>query len=95
MLYCTFRRFSLLSFYIFFESRSVPPSLFPVLDWGYQPEQVRASIYLFYALLASLPSLAGILFIYSSFSSLCLFLLHDSVLVGSCFMLVCFCLFWL
>jgi NADH-quinone oxidoreductase subunit M len=40
---------------------------------------------LLYSLLASLPSLAGILFTYSSFGSLFLFLLHDSVLVGGLF----------
>jgi hypothetical protein len=47
----------------------------------------RASLgcYLFYTLLASLPSLAGVLFIYSSFGSLCLFLLSYSVLVGELF----------
>jgi NADH-ubiquinone oxidoreductase chain 4 len=36
MLYCTFRRISLLSFYIFFESRLIP-TLFLILGWGYQP----------------------------------------------------------
>jgi NADH:ubiquinone oxidoreductase subunit 4 (subunit M) len=32
MLYCTFRRTSLLSFYSFFESRLIP-TLFPLSDW--------------------------------------------------------------
>ena len=36
MLYCTFRRTSLLSFYIFFESR-LSPTLFLILGWRYQP----------------------------------------------------------
>ena len=45
MLYCTFRRISLLSFYIFFESRLIP-TLFLILGWGYQPERVQAGIYL-------------------------------------------------
>ena len=59
MLYCTFRRVSLLSFYVFFESRLIP-TLFLILGWGYQPERVQASIYLlFYTLLASLPLLVG------------------------------------
>jgi len=63
ILYCTFRRISLLSFYIFFESRLIP-TLFLILGWGYQPEQVQAGIYLlFYTLLASLPLLVGILFV--------------------------------
>ena len=70
MLYCTFRRISLLSFYIFFESRLIP-TLFLILGWGYQPERVQAGIYLlFYTLLASLPLLVGILFIYNSFFNL-------------------------
>jgi len=66
MLYCTFRRVGLLSFYIFFESRLIP-TLFLILGWGYQPERVQAGIYLlFYTLLASLPLLVGILFVYDS-----------------------------
>jgi len=92
ILYCTFRRISLLSFYIyiyiffFFESRLIP-TLFLVLGWGYQPERVQAGIYLlFYTLLASLPLLVGIIFIYNSLGSLCLFLLcGGNSLVGSLF----------
>jgi NADH-ubiquinone oxidoreductase chain 4 len=34
ILYCTFRRIGLLSFYIFFES-SLIPTLFLILGWGY------------------------------------------------------------
>jgi NADH-ubiquinone oxidoreductase chain 4 len=45
-----------------------------ILGWGYQPARVQAGIYLlFYTLLASLPLLVGILFIYNSLGSLCLF----------------------
>ena len=86
MLYCTFTRIGLLSFYIFFES-SLIPTLFLILGWGYQPERVQAGIYLlFYTLLASLPLLVGILFIYSSLGSLCLFLLcGGDLLVGGLF----------
>jgi NADH-ubiquinone oxidoreductase chain 4 len=78
ILYCTFRSVGLLSFYVFFESRLIP-TLFLILGWGYQPERVQAGIYLlFYTLLASLPLLVGILYIYDSLGSLCLFLLHGS-----------------
>nr|AIY61992.1 NADH dehydrogenase subunit 4 [Silvestritermes holmgreni]AQP29281.1 NADH dehydrogenase subunit 4 [Silvestritermes heyeri] len=86
MLYCTFGSISLLSFYIFFES-SLIPTLFLILGWGYQPERVQAGIYLlFYTLLASLPLLVGILFLYNSLGSLCLFLLSgDELLVGGLF----------
>jgi NADH-ubiquinone oxidoreductase chain 4 len=54
---------------------------------GYQPESVQAGIYLlFYTLLASLRLLVGILFIYSSFGSLCLYLLcGNSSLVSGLF----------
>lgn len=50
-------------FYLFFE-RSLIPTLFLILGWGYQPERLQAGIYLlFYTLLASLPLLIGIFFI--------------------------------
>jgi len=56
-----------------------------IWGWGYQPERIQAGIYLlfFLTLLASLPLLFGILFIYNSLGSLCLFLLSgDNSLVG-------------
>jgi hypothetical protein len=50
--------------------------IFFILGWGYQPERVQDGIYLlFYTLLASLPLLVGILFIYRSIGSSCLFFL--------------------
>ena len=86
MLYCTFRRIGLISFHIFFDSRLIP-TLFFILGWGYQPEWVQARIYLlFYTLLASLPLLVGILFIYNSLGSFCLFLLcGGSSMIGGLF----------
>jgi NADH-ubiquinone oxidoreductase chain 4 len=61
--------------------------LFLILGWEYQPERVQAGIYLlFYTLLASLPLLFGILFVYNSLGSLCLFLLSgNKYLVGDLF----------
>jgi NADH-ubiquinone oxidoreductase chain 4 len=60
----TFRRMSLFSFYVFFES-SLIPTVFIILGWGYQPERLQAGIYLlFYTLLASLPMLVGIFYVY-------------------------------
>jgi len=89
MLYCTFSRVSLLSFYIFFESRLIP-TLFLILGWGYQPERVQAGIYLlFYTLLASLPLLVGILFVYNYLCSLCLFLLYGAGLPSGVLFYVC------
>jgi NADH-ubiquinone oxidoreductase chain 4 len=63
------------------------PTLFLILGWGYQPERVHAEIDLFfYNLLASLSLLVGILFIYDSLGSLCLFLLcGNGSLVGGLF----------
>jgi len=53
-------------FIYFFESRLIL-TLFLILGWGYQPERVQAGIYLlFYTLLASLPLLVRILFVYNS-----------------------------
>nr|YP_009351685.1 NADH dehydrogenase subunit 4 [Ruptitermes arboreus]AQP30387.1 NADH dehydrogenase subunit 4 [Ruptitermes arboreus] len=89
MLYCTFSSLGLFSFYIFFES-SLIPTLFLILGWGYQPERVQAGIYLlFYTLLASLPLLVGILFIYDYFGSVCIYLLCGSDFLGGGLFYVC------
>nr|YP_010946461.1 NADH dehydrogenase subunit 4 [Caeparia donskoffi]WGO57179.1 NADH dehydrogenase subunit 4 [Caeparia donskoffi] len=64
MLICSFSSLSLFSFYLFFES-SLIPTLFLILGWGYQPERLQAGIYLlFYTLLASLPLLVSIIYLY-------------------------------
>ena len=53
-----------LVFYICFE-RSLIPTLFLILGWGYQPERLQAGVYiLFYTLFASFPLLVSILIIY-------------------------------
>lgn len=76
----TFRRLSLLGFYLFFEIRLIP-TLFMILGWGYQPERLQAGVYLlFYTLLASLPLLVGIFFLNSR-----VFLLDIFVLKGFLF----------
>lgn len=63
-LYITFSRINLFMFYLFFE-RSLIPTLFLILGWGYQPERVQAGVFLlFYTLLASLPILLGIFYCY-------------------------------
>nr|URX53689.1 NADH dehydrogenase subunit 4 [Bifiditermes nr. madagascariensis] len=68
-LFCTFGSINLFSFYLFFES-SLIPTIFIILGWGYQPERLQAGIYLlFYTLLASLPMLVGIFYVYDSLSS--------------------------
>nr|WGO57907.1 NADH dehydrogenase subunit 4 [Cyrtonotula longialata] len=66
MLVCTFSSMNLFSFYLFFES-SLIPTLFLILGWGYQPERLQAGVYLlFYTLLASLPLLVSIMFMYNN-----------------------------
>jgi NADH-ubiquinone oxidoreductase chain 4 len=77
MLFCTFGRTNFFSFYLFFES-SIVPTVFIILGWGYQPERLQAGIYLlFYTLLASLPMLVGIFYVYDFLGSVSLFLLGE------------------
>jgi NADH-ubiquinone oxidoreductase chain 4 len=60
------------------------PILFFILGWDYQSGRVHVGIYLlFYTLLASPPFFVGIVFVYNSLDSLCLFLLcGNNSLVG-------------
>lgn len=77
LLYCTFRTTNLFMFYLFFERRLIP-TLFLILGWGYQPERLQAGVYLlFYTLLASLPLLVGIFYIYKFNDSLYIPLLYS------------------
>lgn len=77
MLYLTFRTNNLFLFYLFFE-RSLIPTLFLILGWGYQPERLQAGIYLlFYTLLASLPLLIGIFYLKNYYMSINFFLLIE------------------
>nr|AST10253.1 NADH dehydrogenase subunit 4 [Leucochrysa pretiosa] len=70
MLYLTFSSMNLFYFYLFFEG-SLIPTLFLIIGWGYQPERLQAGVYLlFYTLLASLPMLIGIFYLYNSENSL-------------------------
>nr|URX53080.1 NADH dehydrogenase subunit 4 [Kalotermitidae sp. 6 AB-2022a] len=82
MLFCTFGSVNLFSFYLFFES-SLIPTVFLILGWGYQPERLQAGIYLlFYTLLASLPMLVGIFYIYKVEFSTSFFLMVGSDCFG-------------
>nr|QHZ87387.1 NADH dehydrogenase subunit 4 [Isonychia sp. XL-2019] len=83
MLYLTFSSTNLFLFYLFFEG-SLIPTLFLILGWGYQPERLQAGVYLlFYTLLASLPLLVGIFYIYVDWGSLFMPLLMKMVLKGN------------
>lgn len=69
-LYLTFRSIRLFIFYLFFEIRLIP-TLFLILGWGYQPERLQAGVYLlFYTLLASLPMIIGIFYVYEDIGRL-------------------------
>nr|URX54118.1 NADH dehydrogenase subunit 4 [Cryptotermes sp. 6 AB-2022a] len=84
-LFCTFGSVNLFSFYLFFES-SLIPTVFIILGWGYQPERLQAGIYLlFYTLLASLPMLVGIFYVFGSLYSVSFFVLGEAVLFNNFF----------
>nr|AMP43737.1 NADH dehydrogenase subunit 4 [Heleodromia immaculata] len=69
-LFLTFSSMNLFMFYFFFES-SLIPTLFLILGWGYQPERLQAGVYLlFYTLLASLPLLVVIFYLYNDLNFL-------------------------
>nr|YP_010242183.1 NADH dehydrogenase subunit 4 [Haematopota vexativa]QTI83222.1 NADH dehydrogenase subunit 4 [Haematopota vexativa] len=76
-LYLTFSSMGLFQFYLFFES-SLIPTLFLIMGWGYQPERLQAGVYLlFYTLLASLPMLVGIFYLYSDCNTMNFYLLSN------------------
>nr|AYU71315.1 NADH dehydrogenase subunit 4 [Agrilinae sp. 1 ACP-2013] len=69
-LYFAFSSLNFFIFYLFFEI-SLIPTLILILGWGYQPERLQAGVYLFfYTLLASLPMLMAIFFLFMNFNSL-------------------------
>nr|YP_004222197.1 NADH dehydrogenase subunit 4 [Apochrysa matsumurae]BAJ61142.1 NADH dehydrogenase subunit 4 [Apochrysa matsumurae] len=78
MLYLTFSSMNVFYFYLFFEG-SLIPTLFLIIGWGYQPERLQAGIYLlFYTLLASLPMLVGIFYLYNNNNSLMFMMLNNN-----------------
>ena len=61
------------------------PTLFLILGWGYQPERLQAGIYLlFYTLLASLPLLVGIFYIY--YSDNLIFFIINTFYIGNIYL---------
>nr|YP_009532918.1 NADH dehydrogenase subunit 4 [Mantispa japonica]AYG51253.1 NADH dehydrogenase subunit 4 [Mantispa japonica] len=76
MLIMSFCSLNLFYFYLFFEA-SLIPTLFLIIGWGYQPERLQAGIYLlFYTLLASLPMLVSIFYLYDLNKSLMFYYLN-------------------
>lgn len=79
LLVLTFRRINLFIFYLFFE-RSLIPTLFLILGWGYQPERLQAGVYLlFYTLLVSLPILMGIFYVINKVGSINFHLINNYI----------------
>nr|UTY22593.1 NADH dehydrogenase subunit 4 [Tomostethus sp. 1 QHW-2022a] len=78
-LYLTFSMNNLLMFYMIFES-SLIPVLFLILGWGFQLDRIYASLYLlFYTLVASLPLLLSIMYIYEKYYSLNMILFSENI----------------
>nr|QLY89499.1 NADH dehydrogenase subunit 4 [Empis livida] len=78
-LYMTFSSMSLFMFYLFFES-SLIPTMFLILGWGYQPERLQAGMYLlFYTLLASLPMLVAIFYLYNDLNTVNFYLMISNL----------------
>nr|QNE85832.1 NADH dehydrogenase subunit 4 [Microphor holosericeus] len=78
-LFLTFSTMNLFMFYLFFES-SLIPTMFLILGWGYQPERLQAGVYLlFYTLLASLPMLVCIFFLYLDLNTLNFYLMMNNL----------------
>jgi len=70
ILVISFRVYSLIWFYVWFEA-SLIPTLLIILLWGYQPERLQAGMYLIiYTILASLPILIIIISISINSSSI-------------------------
>lgn len=70
ILWTAFQRSSLLTYYFFFEV-SILPILFLILGWGYQPERISSSFFIFfYTLFGSLPLLIILLYLIVDFGSL-------------------------
>nr|YP_003097172.1 NADH dehydrogenase subunit 4 [Psacothea hilaris]ACR44361.1 NADH dehydrogenase subunit 4 [Psacothea hilaris] len=86
-LYLAFSSMNLFIFYLFFEI-SLIPTLILIIGWGYQPERVEAGIYLlFYTLLASLPMMVSIFFLYENYFSLDFFFMKFNL--NNIFMYLC------
>nr|YP_010555016.1 NADH dehydrogenase subunit 4 [Ooencyrtus plautus]UYP50996.1 NADH dehydrogenase subunit 4 [Ooencyrtus plautus] len=73
----SFMWMNLFLFYIFFEF-SLIPIFFIILSWGYQPERLKASLYMmFYTLFFSLPFLIILYFLFNYLNSLSILLINE------------------
>nr|WHL46547.1 NADH dehydrogenase subunit 4 [Chionarctia nivea] len=75
MLFLTFSVMNMFMFYLFFEG-SLIPTLMLIIGWGYQPERIKAGMYLlFYTLFVSLPLLMGIMYMNEEVNSMMIYFL--------------------
>nr|UHA56154.1 NADH dehydrogenase subunit 4 [Eudocima salaminia] len=75
MLYMTFSVMNMFMFYLFFEG-SLIPTLMLIIGWGYQPERIKAGMYLlFYTLFVSLPLLMSIFYVFNEMNSVMIYFL--------------------
>nr|YP_010385095.1 NADH dehydrogenase subunit 4 [Dolichopus ungulatus]UPL65105.1 NADH dehydrogenase subunit 4 [Dolichopus ungulatus] len=75
----SFSTMNLFLFYLFFEG-SLIPTMFLVLGWGYQPERLQAGVYLlFYTLLASLPMMVGIFYVYNDLNTMNFYMMMNNL----------------
>nr|AKQ53273.1 NADH dehydrogenase subunit 4 [Tenthredo tienmushana] len=95
-LFLTFSVNNLLMFYLFFEC-SLIPVLFLIMGWGLQLDRVLAGLYLlFYTLLASLPFLLSIIYLYYMNKTLCLIMFSEGIfLLNYLYMYICMILAFL
>nr|YP_001552173.1 NADH dehydrogenase subunit 4 [Pseudocellus pearsei]ABS71911.1 NADH dehydrogenase subunit 4 [Pseudocellus pearsei] len=82
MLFFSFMVCDLFLFYLSFESVLIPTVIL-IVGWGSQPERLKAGLYmLFYTIVASLPLLLCLLYVYSNFGSVHYLVLVDFSLCG-------------
>lgn len=82
-----FRSINLFIFYLFFEI-SLIPTLILIIGWGYQPERIEAGVYLlFYTLLASLPIIIIVFYLYNKVGRLDFYFLNLNL--NNLYMYIC------
>nr|YP_010934889.1 NADH dehydrogenase subunit 4 [Blastothrix speciosa]WKV28880.1 NADH dehydrogenase subunit 4 [Blastothrix speciosa] len=82
VLLLSFSSLNFFFFYFFFEF-SLIPTFFLIIGWGYQPERIKASMYMiFYTMVFSLPLLVLLFIMMNLFMSLNFFLMMNFLLIN-------------
>nr|WMH03360.1 NADH dehydrogenase subunit 4 [Encyrtus aurantii] len=86
ILFFSFSFMNLFMFYLFFEMSLIPIFIF-IMGWGYQPERIKASLYMMmYTLLFSLPFLFILFFLLYMFMNLNFLLINQIIFESLNFM---------